>query len=292
MTASRMLDAVSLLPGCSAQQSDAPQAYTQCEFGTGFENLADTWVELPKNQWPKEWHGKYYDPVVPLVLALYGHPLSGTFWENYHSNIALKVGFEKILGWECLYVHRPLKVVLSVYVDDFKLAGLTRSLPIAWKALTDGGLELDKPEPLGLYLGCNQHPVTMSQSDVDSRLENIRPLYPRVGAGPPEQTLSKLDKIWDVASSEDLNDMNELFVGEPSPAKKFVPKSGIKGTRYEMEGFCDQCVESYCELAGVDQSAVRPKTALLFSRDRRSAIKRRQFYDCRQSGGGRVLHKW
>ena len=33
MTASRLLDAIALLPGCSGQQSDAPQAYTANQVG-------------------------------------------------------------------------------------------------------------------------------------------------------------------------------------------------------------------------------------------------------------------
>ena len=107
MTASRVLDAVSLLPNNSGQQSDAPQAYTQCNFGIGSEDLADTWIELPREQWPKHWHGMS-DTVCPLVLALYGHPLSGTFWENYYSEIAITCGFEPIQAWECLYIHRGL----------------------------------------------------------------------------------------------------------------------------------------------------------------------------------------
>ena len=32
------------------------------------------------------------------------------------------LGFEKVKGWECLYVHREDQLFLSVYVDDFKLA--------------------------------------------------------------------------------------------------------------------------------------------------------------------------
>ena len=51
-----MMDAISLLPGCSGEQSDAPQAYTQCKLGTGLEELTqETWVELPGEEWPEEW---------------------------------------------------------------------------------------------------------------------------------------------------------------------------------------------------------------------------------------------
>ena len=124
MSAAKMLDAVAILPGCTGEQSDAEQAYTQAKFGHGEKTPMDTWVRLPKERWPKEWHGKYKDPVVPLFLALYGHPLPGVFWERHCREALLSVGFTTFPGWESVYIHRGLKLVLAVYVDDFKLAGL------------------------------------------------------------------------------------------------------------------------------------------------------------------------
>ena len=44
-------------------------------------------------------------------------------------------------------------MVLSVYVDDFKLAGPARNVEKGWKLLASD-LELDPPQPLSLYLGC------------------------------------------------------------------------------------------------------------------------------------------
>ena len=35
MSASKLLDAVAMLPGCAGEQSDAEQAYTQARFGHG-----------------------------------------------------------------------------------------------------------------------------------------------------------------------------------------------------------------------------------------------------------------
>ena len=49
MEAARAADAYGLLPGHAVQQSDAEQAYTQAWL-TGTE----TWVRLPKEQWPDE----------------------------------------------------------------------------------------------------------------------------------------------------------------------------------------------------------------------------------------------
>ena len=85
------------------------------------------------------------------------------------------------MGWECLFFHRELQVFLSVYVDDFKLAGKTQNLPIAWKRMTDAGLILDPPEPLGRYLGCGQKRISPSQEEVNRRMEHIRPAYDSMG---------------------------------------------------------------------------------------------------------------
>lgn len=58
-----------------------------------------------------------------LSLALYGHPLAGLFRGKHIAKLFLERGFEPVKGWECLYVHRNDKLFLSVYVDDFKMAG-------------------------------------------------------------------------------------------------------------------------------------------------------------------------
>ncbi len=53
MTASRLLDAIALLPGCSGR-SDAPQAYAQTKLGKGSEEShRETWVRLPRICGPK-----------------------------------------------------------------------------------------------------------------------------------------------------------------------------------------------------------------------------------------------
>ena len=71
MEAGKILDVFGSQPGHVIQQADAKQAYTQALF----QGVA-TWVRLPRNRWAKEWKGMK-DPVVPLKLALYGHPDRG-----------------------------------------------------------------------------------------------------------------------------------------------------------------------------------------------------------------------
>ena len=65
------------MPGNCTQQSDGRQAYTQA-----LHKGIKTWVRLPKYRWQKGWASKFSDPVVQLVLALYGHPDSVGLWEK------------------------------------------------------------------------------------------------------------------------------------------------------------------------------------------------------------------
>ena len=76
MEASRCGDAFGMLPGHDIQIADGESAYTQAKLGGDL-----TYIRIPKERWPAEWTQKYTDPVVPLVLALYGHPDAGGFWE-------------------------------------------------------------------------------------------------------------------------------------------------------------------------------------------------------------------
>ena len=84
--------------------------------------------------------------------------MSGKYWENHFTDKLLKCNFEPVPGWECLFVHKPLKLILSVYVDDFKLVGKTENLKAGWKLITDRGLGLDPPTPLGDYLAVVSFP--------------------------------------------------------------------------------------------------------------------------------------
>ena len=148
---------MSLFPGNSGQQSDAPSAYTQSRLQTGSKgDYVVTWIELPKSQWPKAWEGQYERPACELRLSLYGHPMSGKYWENHYSSALLQGGFQRLPGWECTFYHEKLGLILSVYVDDFKLCGRKESLAKGWKLMTDAGLVLDPPTDLGDYLGCGQ----------------------------------------------------------------------------------------------------------------------------------------
>ena len=127
MTAGKVMDIVSRLPGCAGQAADAVSAYTQVKMEDAPKLLKipksecpDIWIRLPRHKWPKSW-SSMEDPVVPLERNLYGHPLSGLLWERQFKKILLKYGWDKASNRECLFVHREKGSFLSVYVYDTKI---------------------------------------------------------------------------------------------------------------------------------------------------------------------------
>ena len=112
MTASKVMDIIYRLPGRAGQAADAVPAYTQVKMEDAPKLLKnpksecpDIWIRLPTHKCPKSW-SSMEDPVVLLGRNLYGHPLAGLFWERQFEKLLLKYGWEKVLNWECLFVHR------------------------------------------------------------------------------------------------------------------------------------------------------------------------------------------
>ena len=88
MTAAKIMDIISRLPGFDGQAADAVSAYTQVKMEDAHKLLKipkpecpDIWIRLPRHKWPKSW-SSMEDPVVPLERNLYGHPLAGLLWER------------------------------------------------------------------------------------------------------------------------------------------------------------------------------------------------------------------
>ena len=105
MTAAKIMDIISRLPGCDGQAADAVSAYTQVKMEDAHKLLKipksecpDIWIRLPRHKWPKSW-SSMEDPVVPLERNLYGHPLAGLLWERQFEKVLLKHGWEKIPNW-------------------------------------------------------------------------------------------------------------------------------------------------------------------------------------------------
>ena len=71
-------------------------------------------------------------------------------------------------NWECLFVRRETGSLLSVYVDDIKLAG-KKNLDPMWKLL-DKEVNLGEPTSFldHVYLGCTQRQCQISKDIVDN----------------------------------------------------------------------------------------------------------------------------
>ena len=109
---------------------------------------------------------------MPLVKALYGHPQAGVFWERRMHQGLISVGFASVGScgeWRSVYHHDEYRVLMIVYVDDFKLAGAPKGVDACWKLIRgstiteeDGhvapAIVLGPTEQVGHFLGCAHHP--------------------------------------------------------------------------------------------------------------------------------------
>ena len=121
-------------------QSQNVQTFGYVCWNTSGQNHDPVWK--PSRSSPKE-----------SVRSLFGRTLmEKAIWE---SSIGKRLG--KVLNWECLFVNRASWPILSVYVDDIKLAGKTENIKPIWKILME---DVDLGEPTSfldhVYLGCTQ----------------------------------------------------------------------------------------------------------------------------------------
>ena len=164
MEAAKAADIYGLLSGNETQQCDAEQAYVQAKLGgkllggaTSLDEIPQTWVRLPREQWPKAWSG-FKDPVCPLVLALYGHPEAGGWWEDHSKQQLEAVGFQEIPDWKSCFWHDKLKLFLVVYVDDFKMSGPKDALVKGWEMIR-ARIKTEPPTLACRYLGCEHQTI-------------------------------------------------------------------------------------------------------------------------------------
>ena len=64
------------------------------------------------------------------MSVLYGHPLAGLLWERQFEEVLMELGWTSIelrIGNVCL-VHRKQRLLISVYVDDIKVAGKKQNM--------------------------------------------------------------------------------------------------------------------------------------------------------------------
>ena len=164
--------------------------------------------------------------------------MAGLYWEKYCHDILKKAGFTKVPGWECLFQHHEQKLFLSVYVDDFKMAGHAQNLTKMWQTLSRN-LELEPPSPLhgSVYLGCGQYDATFPTSYYDIRED----FYSLV--------IDAKDQHKDSSSVCAGGDSKHAGGDSKHSPKKATSVTPTSSWQYEMFGHAEQCVQRYTDLA-------------------------------------------
>ena len=65
MAATKFIDAIARMPGCSGEDSDAVAAYTQIPLKDaarllGMGVMPETWISLPRNRWPSKLNFQFF----------------------------------------------------------------------------------------------------------------------------------------------------------------------------------------------------------------------------------------
>ena len=91
------------------------------------------------------------------ILLFMDTLIAGGFWEQHCEKMLGEVSFQLVFpaAWPSVFFHPTLKLLLAVYVDDFKMLGRTGAMKKGWE-LMSSEIDMDSPTPLGRYLGCEQ----------------------------------------------------------------------------------------------------------------------------------------
>ena len=90
-------------------------------------------------------------------------------------------------------MHKTEQLFLSVYVDDFKMAGFAKNLPQAWAELGKP-LELEPATEFhgGTYLGQTQYNVEVNNKLVQAQTKRWNELYQDIRTGTYDSSLGNL----------------------------------------------------------------------------------------------------
>ena len=227
-------------------------------LGLPAEQCPETWISLPPSRRPK-WWDKIKDPVVRLEYNLYGHPLGGLLWERWLEEKLLGLGWELVPGWESLFVHYEKKAFLSVYVDDFKMAGRADNLEGLWKDISTQ-IDLDPPSPMNhqVYLGCNQHDVPPIPHLINDKQFMFKKLITAKVDSEETDGGGDLDQVHNAQSTLSNDSMYSMLSQTHELPPSTIPLNEVRAWNYEMIGHTEKAVEAYCKLANVSIDKLRP----------------------------------
>jgi hypothetical protein len=182
-TNARRSDFYGGFPGNAAQQADANQACVQAEMKGDKRKISlPCEAALDAITWTR-----FRDPVFPMLLAVCGHPDSTTWLDDKMNESVAKSGFQSLgAEWPSTVARAELKLLLTVYVDDFKLAGPSGNLSRGWDLLKK---RLDIGEATSTRLGCDQKEQTFLidgtaiARDMEAFLEHRAKRYQELSGG-------------------------------------------------------------------------------------------------------------
>ena len=200
--------------------------------------------------------------MVLLRLNVYGHPLAGLIWEKFSRSKLLSLGWKPVSGWECLYKHEEMGLFLSVYVDDFKMAGRKENLAPMWSKIRKV-LELDDPVPFdnSKYLGMTQINCQADAAIVEGKRE-IWAIVQRLDLNLTADRNSAAkqggenDAQFPSQSGSENSAKTKKHKKKTSPqhAASEVPFKDIKQLKawyYNMSGYFESTVDKYLEFANL-----------------------------------------
>jgi hypothetical protein len=194
--------------------------------------------------------------VCPLLSNLYGHPLAGLLWDKFSQEKIQACGFEKVKGWESLYVHRERQVFLGVYVDDFHMAGKSKQLAGAWEALRQHITFGDINKFDGTtYLGCTQESCDVPHELVEEKRELFAPLLKEGNftAQDFDDREFKVPVMKPPRMKPKAKSKSKASVAKALLAPKISQKQ-IRAWQYKMEVAAGACVERYLELSKLEKA--------------------------------------
>ena len=175
MTAAKIMDIISRLPGCDGQAADEVSAYTQVRMEDAHKLLnipksecPDIWIRLPYHKCRN--HG----PVRKIQSFFLSGICTVILWQDCHGQCNSRRSYWSMAGRQFQIGNVSLRIVKKDFSylcmwDDIKLAGKKQNLDPMWKALNK---EVDLGEPTSfldhVYLGCTQRQCQISKDIVDN----------------------------------------------------------------------------------------------------------------------------
>ena len=194
VTAAKVMDITSRLPGCAGQAADAVSAYTQVvmEVASTFKNSK---VRMPR------YLGTFTEAQMVELMVQHGRPSCSPREESVRSSSVRTIMGKAIWGSSVrtrlgksfklgVFICQPSKKdcsYQSMWTISNQLAGKTENIKPTWKILMKD-VDLGEPTSLldQLYLGCTQREFKISNEIV----ANYRDIFEsRISAGAKEKLL-------------------------------------------------------------------------------------------------------